>query len=71
MIRPAPLALLLLAACLGCHGDDRVLVVEKTRTFHTKNCLRVFMARTAEMPVAEAESLGYRPCPGCQPLAVK
>lgn len=65
------LALLLAAACLGCHGNDRVLVIEKTGTFHTRQCARVSMARAVEMSVAEAERRGDRPCPWCQPLAAR
>jgi hypothetical protein len=69
--RYARLALLLLLACIGCHREAGVMVVEKTKIFHTRECARILMAHAVEMSVADALRLQYQPCPDCRPMAAK
>ncbi|HEY6191878.1 MAG TPA: hypothetical protein VI215_06060 [Bacteroidota bacterium] len=68
--------LLLLAAWLvisaaGCAGagSDKVLVIEKTRSYHREECPRVKMAEARVMTRDEALALNYQPCPDCRPDA--
>ena len=64
-------ALLLMMGVLmaGCasRGPNDVVVIEKTRSYHTDECPRVNMAFTRIMSREEAKSLNCKPCPGCQP----
>ncbi len=59
-------AMLMFAACGQKHNDE-VLVVEKTKSYHTDECPRVNMAETKLMTEAEAKALNCKPCPGCKP----
>jgi hypothetical protein len=60
------LLLLALSGCAGRrHGD--VLVILKTKSYHTDRCPRVRMANTRLMTIAEARALNCEPCPGCAP----
>jgi hypothetical protein len=66
----AGVALVVLAAATtGCtrRSADRVLVIQRTMSYHRDTCARVNMARTQAMTVAEARAAGYRPCPLCEP----
>jgi len=63
------LAVLVLASESGCAGrrPDDVLVILKTKSYHTDACPRVRMANTRAMTIAEARGLNCAPCPGCAP----
>jgi hypothetical protein len=69
IIRSLLLVILLGISCTGCGSRriDDVVVIEKTRTYHTDACPRVNMALTRVMSREEARSLNCKPCPGCQP----
>ena len=62
-------AILLGLVAAGCdrHRQDEVVAIGKTRSYHTDQCPRVNMARTAMMTRTSARALDYRPCPGCKP----
>jgi len=53
----------------GCtqQRSEKVLVIEKTKSYHTDRCSRIIMASTKMMTKGEAEAMNYSPCPGCQP----
>ena len=67
------LILLGLIAVPGCAGrrPGEVLVILKTKTYHTDKCPRVRMANTRVMTIAEARELNCVPCPGCAPGGVE
>ena len=54
---------------LGCSSKSQrqVVVVEKTKSYHTTNCPRVYMANVRYMTRDEAIATNYKPCPGCKP----
>ena len=58
-----------LLATAGCAARQRgeVVVIEKTRTYHTDACPKVNMAKTKIMTVAEARELHCLPCKACNP----
>ena len=53
----------------GCSaGPEReVLAITWTKTYHTRECPPVHMAKTVRMTAARAEALHYAPCPVCRP----
>jgi hypothetical protein len=55
-----------IASCASGAGD-KVVVVEKTRTYHRAECPRVMMAHGVWMTREEAQALDCKPCPGCRP----
>jgi hypothetical protein len=63
------LAVLLLPALPGCAGrrPGDVLVILRTKSYHTDACPKVRMANTRVMTIAEARGLNCEPCPGCAP----
>ena len=63
------IAVLLLLALPGCAGrrHGSVLIILKTKSYHTDRCPRVRMANTRLMTIAEARALNCEPCPGCAP----
>lgn len=58
--------LLLVPGCAGRRPGD-VLVILRTKSYHTDRCPRVRMANTRMMTIAEAHGLDCAPCPGCAP----
>ena len=51
---------------VGCSArSDKVLVVAKTNSYHRDKCIRTNMAKTVSMPIDEAISRHYDPCPLC------
>ena len=54
---------------LGCieSRQNEVVVVEKTKTYHTDKCLRVNMANIKWMRREEVKAMNFKACPGCQP----
>ena len=68
-LRILPVAILLCNLILGCaqRRAPEVLVVEKTKSYHTVNCSRVHMAVTKPMTREEAQEANCHPCPLCQP----
>lgn len=58
--------ILAIAGCAQRHRDE-VLVIEKTKSYHTDECPRVHMANTRIMTASEAQAMNCKPCPGCQP----
>ncbi len=63
------LAVFILLAVPGCSGrrHANVLVILKTKSYHTDRCPRVRMANTRLMTITEARALNCEPCPGCAP----
>jgi len=67
------LALLLGAICAvlfnACsdRNEGKVIVIEKTKTYHRAECPKVNMAKTQFMTIAEAESAHCAPCRQCMP----
>ncbi|MBI1804285.1 MAG: hypothetical protein HYR77_07445 [Ignavibacteria bacterium] len=58
----------MIASLAGCaRRGDCVLVVEKTKSYHTDNCARIHMAHAAWMTRDEARARDCKPCPGCKP----
>lgn len=55
-----------IAGC-GRRHENEVLVIEKTKSYHTDRCPRVNMANTRIMTAAEAEAMSCKPCKGCLP----
>ncbi len=53
----------------GCASgaSDKVVVVEKTKSYHRDDCPRVMMAHAVWMTREEAQALDCKPCPGCRP----
>ena len=53
----------------GCSGFEKkeVVVIEKTKSYHTDECPRVNMARTKVMTIVEAQAINCKPCNGCKP----
>jgi methylphosphotriester-DNA--protein-cysteine methyltransferase len=66
VILPTLVLVVMLVGC-GSRFDDKVVVIEKTQTYHRPTCSQVVMARTEIETRAEARRKGYRPCPYCQP----
>ena len=62
----AVLVILVVSGCAGRRPGD-VLVILKTRSYHTDRCPRVRMANTRIMTIAEARGMSCAPCPGCAP----
>jgi len=58
--------LVLLSGCCP-KFDERVMVIEKTRTYHRSTCAQIMMARATEETRTEAREKGYRPCQYCRP----
>lgn len=56
----------LLAGC-GQKRNDEVVVIEKTKSYHTDECTRVNMANAKFMTEAVAKALNCKACPGCKP----
>ena len=63
---PLVLSLLFLASCAR-KSDEKVVVTEKTQSYHRENCAQVAMARTTSLTQTEAREKRYRPCPYCKP----
>jgi hypothetical protein len=67
---------IILIACLflliiGCEQrKDAVVVIEKTKVYHTHDCSRVFMAKTTEMKLEDAQAKKMISCPFCRPDSV-
>lgn len=63
------LSALIILAGLGCseRPRDGVLVILRTKSYHTDLCPRVRMAKIRLMTIAEARELNCLPCPGCKP----
>jgi uncharacterized lipoprotein NlpE involved in copper resistance len=62
------IAAVTLMMVLGCNNrDHRVVVIEKTKSYHISECPRVNMAHTQTMTIAEAQGLNYKPCKDCRP----
>lgn len=61
--------LLFLTAFFSCASKPGkpVVVIEKTKSYHTEKCSRVFMAKTQEMSREEAMARHIVPCPYCKP----
>lgn len=61
--------LVLVVMFVGCgpRFDDKVVVIEKTRSYHRPTCSQVIMARASFGTRDEAKRKGYVPCPYCQP----
>ncbi len=57
---------MILTGCIKS-GKDKVLVIEKTKSYHTEKCSRVFMAYTKSAMREEARSRHYTACPDCKP----
>jgi hypothetical protein len=64
----------LMACCLsiaisGCGGahERKVLVIEKTKTYHREGCPPVQMAKTEEVTLSEAKAMKFKACPICTP----
>ncbi len=55
----------------GCSGEKKetvvVTVIEKTKTYHRKECAPVHMARTIDMSLSEAKTKKLKACPVCKP----
>ncbi len=47
--------------------DEKVVVIEKTRSYHRPNCGQVIMARGTVVSREDAQVKNFRPCPYCQP----
>jgi methylphosphotriester-DNA--protein-cysteine methyltransferase len=60
------LVLVLLFVGCGSRFDDKVAVIEKTRSYHRPTCSQVMMARATFETRDEAKRKGYVPCPDCQ-----
>jgi methylphosphotriester-DNA--protein-cysteine methyltransferase len=60
------LMIMVIPGCTSLH-NDYVVVIEKTKTYHTDHCSKVSMARTTTMTQSEALALNFKPCPGCKP----
>ncbi|MBI4547664.1 MAG: hypothetical protein HY707_06785 [Ignavibacteriae bacterium] len=60
---------ILVVVLYGCGQKQKneVVVIEKTKTYHTEKCPRVNMAHTVQMHIEEAQSRGCKPCPACNP----
>jgi hypothetical protein len=58
---------ILLSSGCGSTSQDKVLVVERTRSYHRATCPRVNMAYTLAMTREEAQALDCKPCPDCRP----
>jgi hypothetical protein len=65
-IRAIIICSFLLVGCGGRRKDD-VVVIEKTKSYHTDQCPRVNMANTKTMTVEEARAMNCQPCKGCRP----
>jgi methylphosphotriester-DNA--protein-cysteine methyltransferase len=65
-ILPIALMALLVGSC-GQKFDEKVVVIEKTRSYHRPNCAQVMMARAVTASRTEARQKSYRPCPYCMP----
>ena len=63
----AAAAVVLLISGCGHRLAHEVVVIEKTKSFHTDDCPRVKMAQTKVMTIAEARALECKPCKGCRP----
>lgn len=63
------LLLILFIAFISCGSKPAkiVVVIEKTKSYHTRDCSRVFMAKTKEMTREEAKAKKLTPCPYCKP----
>jgi len=46
---------------------DQVVVIEKTKSYHTQDCPKVMMADTKMMSKEEAKKLDCHPCKDCRP----
>ncbi|MBI1805948.1 MAG: hypothetical protein HYR76_02715 [Ignavibacteria bacterium] len=55
---------------VGCGGgaEKNVVVIEKTKSVHTQECSRVYMARTKKVTIDDAKKMKFRPCPDCKPF---
>jgi hypothetical protein len=58
-----------LFAASGCShtAKGEVVVIKKTKTYHTPECRKVKMANTVEMTKEKAKLDHDSPCPLCQP----
>ncbi len=63
------ICVILLLAGSGCSANhkDEVVVILKTKSYHTDECPRVNMANAQVLTIAEAKALDCKPCPGCKP----
>jgi len=54
---------------VGCSTQQKgdVVVIEKTKSYHSDACPRVNMANCTIMTVRDAQAMHYMPCKGCQP----
>ncbi len=57
----------LLAAGCSQTANGKVVVIEKTKTYHTAECRKIKMAKVVEMTKEEAKLDHDHPCPLCQP----
>ena len=64
--------LMTLCALAGCgKNPNEVVVVEKTKSYHTEDCQKVMMAKTESMPREEAQKMNCKPCGDCKPDSLK
>lgn len=58
-----------MAAWTGCStniGNNKVVAIEKTETYHLEGCPPTHMAKTTIMTVDEARAKNLKPCPACK-----
>jgi hypothetical protein len=56
----------------GCgKSNTEVVVVEKTKSYHTENCDKVMMAKTETMTREEAQKMNCQPCKDCKPDSLR
>jgi hypothetical protein len=59
---------LMLLVLFSCgRKPNEVVVIEKTRSYHTEECPKVMMAKTETMLREKAQSMGCKPCDDCRP----
>jgi hypothetical protein len=54
---------------IGCSNknNNEVIVIDKTKSYHTEDCRRVKMAYTEQMTREEAITKNCKPCSICKP----
>jgi hypothetical protein len=64
--------ILVLLAFFSCgRKPNEVVVVEKTKSYHTEECPKVMMAKTEIRPREEAQRMNCKPCKDCKPDSSK
>lgn len=63
---------MMLCALAGCgKNPDEVVVIEKTKSYHTEDCPKVMMAKTEDMRREAAQKMNCQPCKDCKPDSLK